>query len=299
MSDPETDHIWRQLDRLRDRPVVQDARDYADAWAKENAEVRRQGRWGFLFANLQRAAVGAVIAIGLIAAGTTLMPSMFSSEQRVAYDSPPTQGRDVRLDDGSVVQMNAASRAEVAFTKENRLIDLQHGEARFEVAKDANRPFRVKAGAVEVVAIGTVFDVDSRHGRTNITLIEGRVDVRILYPGVDTPPTVERLVPGQKIIVAADGRVLNKREVRVATAPAWRRGMIDLDDVPLNEALAELNRYSDTKIVIQDKSLAIKPISGSFRMGDTVTVVAALEQFFGLKARQPSPQLIVLEKPPE
>lgn len=65
----------------------------------------------------------------------------------------------VTLEDGSVVQLNAASAIAVEFTEKRRVIRLLRGEAFFQVAHGADRPFTVMAGTTSVTALGTAFDV--------------------------------------------------------------------------------------------------------------------------------------------
>jgi transmembrane sensor len=83
--------------------------------------------------------------------------------------------RSVVLADGSRVTLNTASKIEVRLQADHRVVQLLQGEALFEVAHDAQRPFDVHAGHVVVRAVGTQFDIDRRATRTVVTVVEGRV----------------------------------------------------------------------------------------------------------------------------
>lgn len=85
--------------------------------------------------------------------------------------------RFVRLDDGSGVTLNTASKIEVKLSKGHRSIRLVHGEALFDVAHDPARPFDVQTGNTILRAVGTRFDVDVRSNRTTVTVVEGIVSL--------------------------------------------------------------------------------------------------------------------------
>ncbi len=289
MSRPDDlDAPWKALEALRSSDVVKEARAYGQGWADSHRRSRLRG-----VALWPRFAAAAVVLAFAGTALTFMRPA--SMPTRDTFQTEVAEVKNVQLADGSRVQLNSDSIMAVTFTKDSRRIELANGEAHFEVAKDAARPFRVRAGGLEVVAIGTVFDVDALPSRTNVTLIEGRVEVHVLNSSAAHTP-VETLLPGQQLAMASDGTLDRKSVTHLESVTAWQRGMIDLDDKPLGEALVEINRYARTKIAIADPSLASKHISGLFRTGDTDTIVSALEQFFGLKANRRSNDLVVLER---
>ena len=87
------------------------------------------------------------------------------------------QIRTIVLDDGSRVTLDTDSVVHVAFDEDQRRLMLERGRARFEVAHDARRPFVVTAGTSEVVAHGTVFDIDLRQPRA---LAQQRAEIIIV-----------------------------------------------------------------------------------------------------------------------
>jgi len=200
------------------------------------------------------------------------------------------------LDDGSRVVLDTSSRLRVAYTSAARDVELLGGQAHFEVAKDAHRPFRVRTASAEVVAVGTMFDVVALPTRTMVTLIEGRVNVRTIAGTARVEPRVEALTPGEQLGITGDGQLLEKTVVNVENVTAWQRGTIVLDDMALPEALDALNRYSSTRIVILGESLRRQRVSGVFRLGDVETEVSALQRYFDLKEASRSGSEIVLER---
>jgi transmembrane sensor len=284
------DELSIALEALRDRPIVTESRDYAHRWARTRARAASLRSVVFGPAG----AIAAVCATAYIVFG--LPGAAINPFAKKLIETGMAETRAVQLDDGSRIVLDRSSRLRVAFTAAARDVELLDGQAHFEVAKDTHRPFRVRTGSAEVVAVGTMFDVATLPARTVVTLIEGRVNVRTISGTAEAEPKVEALVPGQQLGIASDGQFLDKRLVKIENVTAWQRGTIILDDMPLPEALAAMNRYSTTQIVIRGPALQSRRVSGVFRIGDVETETLALERYFNLRETSRSEQMIVLER---
>ena len=288
------DELSTALEALRDRPIVTESRDYARRWARTRARA----------ASLRSAVFGPVGAIAAVCAtayivfagGFGLSGGAINRAAKNLIETGIEETRVVALQDGSRIVLDRRSRLRVAFTPAARDVELLDGQAHFEVAKDTHRPFRVRTGSAEVVAVGTKFDVATVPARTTVTLIEGRVNVRTLSGTAQTEPKVEALVPGQQLGIASDGQFLDKRVVKIENVTAWQRGTIILDDMPLPEALTAMNRYSVMQIVIPGPALQSRRVSGVFRIGDVETEAIALERYFNLRETSRSERTIVLDR---
>jgi transmembrane sensor len=288
------DELSTALEALRDRPIVTESRDYARRWARTRARAAslRSAVFG------PAGAIAAVCATAYIvfASGFGLPGAAINRAAKNLIETGIEETRVVALEDGSRIVLDRRSRLRVAFTPAARDIELLDGQAHFEVAKDTHRPFRVRTGSAEVVAVGTMFDVATVPARTTVTLIEGRVNVRTLSGTAQMEPKVEALVPGQQLGIASDGQFLDKRAVKIENVTAWQRGTIILDDMPLPEALTAMNRYSVMQIVIPGPALQSRRVSGVFRIGDVETEALALERYFNLTETSRSERAIVLER---
>ncbi|MBL8271577.1 FecR family protein, partial [Steroidobacter sp.] len=152
--------------------------------------------------------------------------------------------RTVPLSDGSIITLNTNSEVRVDYSKARRSVELVRGQANFEVAKDAARPFIVRAGDSEVRAVGTVFDIYKTPDKVTVTLIEGKV-------AVGTGRAEVMLAAGEQLSYG-DGQVKEKRsQIDVPRVTAWRARKLDFLNTPLAEAVAEANRYSNDEIVLQ------------------------------------------------
>jgi transmembrane sensor len=195
-----------------------------------------------------------------------------------AYATRPGEQKVATLADGSRIALNTDTRVDVRFSDARRQIQLERGEAMFEVAHDAARPFVVVAGDTRVQAIGTVFTVRRTRDDVVVTLIKGRVAVtheRGRPGGATEAPLMLR--PGEKLTEPVEGPSRIEPE-SVEAATAWRRGQTVFDETPLGSAVSELNRYGGPPIVVDDPRVAALPVSGVFATNapDFAEAVAAL-----------------------
>ncbi|MFN3930991.1 MAG: FecR family protein [Brevundimonas sp.] len=181
-----------------------------------------------------------------------------------AYATAPGEQKVATLADGSRIALNTDTQVDVLFNAEQRQIELDRGEAMFEVAHDAERPFVVVAGDTRIQALGTVFTVRRTRDDVVVTLIKGKVAVSHDRPrtgGAAEAPLVLR--PGEKLTEPLHGpRRIEPESVEVATA--WRRGQTVFSETPLGEAVTELNRYGGPPIIVDDPRVAALPVSGVF-----------------------------------
>ena len=287
---PRSDELSVALEALRNSPIVAESRNYAHRW--ERARARAASLRGVVFGPAGAIAAACVaVCIAIV-----VLPRAVNQPVRNLIETGTAATRAVALDDGSRIVLDRSSRLRVAFTNSGRDVELLDGQAHFEVAKDARRPFRVRTKSAEVIAIGTMFDVATLPTRTTVTLIEGRVNVRTITDTPQVESRVEALTPGQQLGITGDGQLLDKKVVQIENVTAWQRGTIVIDDAPLPEALAAMNRYSMTRIVVLGPSLQSRRVSGTFRIGDVETEAIALQRFFGLRETSRSEREIVLER---
>jgi len=179
--------------------------------------------------------------------------------------------RQVSLPDGSVAFLNTATALSVDYSDAHRRLTLHGGEAQFEVAKDAARPFIVTARGAETRAVGTIFTVRCGEGETDVTVSEGTVEVRVgAHEAV-------RLDAGQRLSYGAAGpRAPEVIDVDAATA--WRRGKLIFNRRPLQEVVTELERYRSGRIVILSERLKTLQVTGVFDLDDPDTLLRTIEE---------------------
>ena len=110
---------------------------------------------------------------------------------------------------------------------------------------------------------------------------------------------VTQLSPGEQVSIVRDGALSTVTKVDPSQVTAWQRGMIYLTGMSLEEAIAEVNRYADKRLVLADRELADLEIGGAFDAGDTAAFLRALELRFGLRPVQSSSHRVVLKRSSE
>ncbi|MSU53751.1 MAG: hypothetical protein EXS41_10240 [Opitutaceae bacterium] len=246
------------------------------------------------------AAWGGIAATLLIGAFFGVSAWRSTSTPDTRYTTTNAGYERARLDDGSTLELNTASAARVHFTPAERRIELESGEAHFEVAHNSARPFVVSAGGVVVRAVGTAFNVRFVSGAVEVTVTEGKVSIapeRVTVRERADPAAHDRAVtPRSPLLLAANERLaiplasvsgdvavparaverLAPSEVRAALA--WQRRVTDFSDTPLAEVAARFNRHHTLQLVIADPALGARRISGIFALDDVEAFVRLLER---------------------
>jgi transmembrane sensor len=183
---------------------------------------------------------GAAIAAAFVAGAILLPGSGLLGAHETTYVTGVGERRTVALEDGSRIEMNAASRMTVRFERRARRVHLDDAQAFFDVAKDASRPFLVSAGDTQVRVVGTQFDVRQRDGQVAVNVQRGLVEVR---PNLPRDAAPFRLRPGQGLShrkgQRADARV---QAVAVEEIAGWRKGRLIYRDQPLSQIAGDMNR---------------------------------------------------------
>lgn len=194
------------------------------------------------------------------------------------YVSAPGEVREITLDDGSRLTLDADSAVAVSLDGEQRRVELLRGAASFAV-KHLPKPFVVRAGEGEARVLGTEFEVRRLGEQTRVTVAEGRVSVRGSH-AVGVPEVV--LGAGERVSI--DGTKLgNAQPADAQAALAWRQGWLTFYRAPLGEVLERLGTYYPGRIVLLDQELAQRRVSGSFRSADPQAALDSLQAVVGFR----------------
>lgn len=267
---------WEKSARLRRKP------------AERAAPAARVGvRISFARAGMAVAAVAATAVLGTL---------VFLYEAGLRTDVG--EQRTLALDDGSRIHLNTSTRVLIRYDDQQRRVELKAGEALFEVAKHQSRPFVVVAGDRQVVAVGTSFVVRRDGQQLAVTLMEGKVAVSPVADKAEVAPSpsARMLSPGERLTIAATHREQIDHPA-IDEITAWQRGQVALDQMPLGEAAAEMNRYSHVRIVIERPEAARIPVSGIFRAGASADFAAAVGRTYGLQVTAGSEEIRIAGAP--
>lgn len=260
------------------------------------------GRYRWLGASgvrlkLATAAAVIVVAIGGLVAWLATRPDI--------YHTQIGERRVVMLTDGSKIALDSQTEVRVSYSKGARDLTLLHGQARFDVAKDVERPFSVYAAGRKVVATGTVFNVDLLGSEALITLIEGRVAI---FAAVDeTAVGASRVIRkeaagsagegaqsirGDRAIELAAGERLvissssppNVTTANIEQTTAWQSGRLVFENEPLAAVIERMNRYSARTVRIVDPRAAQLRMSGVFNTGDVDSFITTVTAYLPVQA---------------
>jgi transmembrane sensor len=209
--------------------------------------------------------------------GFRALPSSRSPETR--YTTTTAGYERARLADGSTLELNTASAARVQFTAAERRVELESGEAHFEVAHDTARPFVVNAGGVAVRAVGTAFNVRFVSGAVEVTVTEGKVAVGpAMSSGGATLVAANQRLALPLAAAAPANAIESLAPADVRAVLAWQRRVTDFSDTPLSEVTARFNRHNSLQLVVADPALGSRRIGGMFALDDAEAFVRLLER---------------------
>jgi len=236
-------------------------------------------------------AMAAGLLLAVLAGGYLYLAGTLAGER---YTTPVGGLDNVRLLDGSRITLNTDTSIRAVLTAKERRIELDRGEAFFDVAKDSSRPFVVYVGNKQVMAVGTKFAVRREADEeVEVVVTEGKVKLAALgAPDIPSPPAM--LLAGT-VAKSAKANVLVRQE-RAEEAEqllSWRNGYVVFRDTTLADAVAEFNRYNSRKIVIQDEAIANIRVGGNFRSNNTDAFLALIQDGFPVSIEQGDARVIL------
>jgi transmembrane sensor len=275
--------VERALELLGEMPEVRaplEARfGRASATSTALPVSARGGRW-LQFRIPVALTAAAALVLGAVA-WWSFAPRVSAGER---YATNAAAQRRVALRDGSVVDLNRASDVHVEFSARERRVSLGAGEAHFQVAADAARPFVVTAGGVSVRAVGTAFNVRIAAGAVEVIVVEGEVEVvrddasRAAAAGPRALLAAGERTQVSRVDAAVAPKVEKAEPASIRAALAWQDPMTTFNDVPLREVVMRLNQRNATQLTLEDAELGARKIGGVIALDQVEAFVRLLEQ---------------------
>jgi len=259
---------WNSADRL---PVLGAAES---EWL---APGRRKGPWPALIG--LAAGLAVVAAVGVAALQYVLQPRERSYFTDVG-------GRElVTFADGTEIELN--TNTAMRMTTRERTIWLDRGEAYFQVKHDPAHPFVVIAGNNRITDLGTKFVVRRDDSRLKVALLEGRVRF-------GAPARSKLLMPGDEVVATANSFSVSRQSARNLTDTlGWRQGVLVFRYTALADAVRELNRYNQKKLVVPDPSVGQLKIYGTFQLRDVEVFARAVRDALGLHVSDEGNEIVI------
>ena len=219
--------------------------------------------------------------------------------------------RQEKLPDGSVLDLNRGAHVVVQFSATERRVLLVQGEAQFSVAKNPARPFVVRAGGVDVRAVGTAFNVKLAGPNLEVLVTEGTVHVSqhtVVAPAASAGPAptaapvvLAALTAGQRTVISvatvtASPVVVQASVPEIARLLDWQPHLLDFESKPLAEVVETFNRLNPQHLVIGDEELRALTIVASIRSDNVEGFVRLLEGTMGVRTERTEAGEIVLRR---
>ena len=314
--------LWGRMNILTELAVPL---GHAGRSAASDVVAKRQPTWRRPLLATSMAAILALVVV-LLTRGPAADPLLATNG---LYATAVGQQHTTTLADGSQVMLNTNSQIKVEYNGEYRRVYLLQGEALFTVAKNSERPFRVYAGNGLIEAVGTAFCVYLKAAEVDVTVTEGRVALASLGP-----PQASSTQPSQSIRSGSSsalpepdesslrslgllraGQIATIRSPPADAAPgsanvvdeieaiapqelaqrlAWREGVVTFSGETMENVVKELGRYATVSIEIPDETIRNMRVGGRFPVGETETMLLALETNFNLRVIRLSHNRVLL-----
>lgn len=248
--------IWQVSNTLKN----ENKRDEAQAWAdfKERRAALKPLQGNVIPLNrpivwLRIAAVFCLIAGGWIA---------YSLYGRVNYTELSANNlvRIKTLPDGSALTLNKHSKISYADNfKNNRKLKMEQGDVFFNVAKDKTHPFVISIDRVNVVVVGTSFNIKHIKNDTEVNVESGIVSVHFANDEV-------KLYKGEKILINGNTHKLVKEQSTDQLYNYYRSRLFQANNIPLSKLVNALNEAYGSDIILDQKVKGLT-INTTLKMG--------------------------------
>lgn len=229
------------------------------------------------------------------------------------YVTAPGQTRDVALADGSRIELDTATRLTVAQYADHYALDLQQGQAWFDLrpadaspaSADARHAvYRILAGALRLTASGAMSvrhtPAPTGQGSVHVAVAAGRVHMERVAVWTDWLPG--RRLPSQQAIDLQAGQQgwaggesdWRIQPVALQDVAAWRQGRLVVQDMTLDQVLAEFARYGHAVPRITDPRVARLRVAGSFDLRQPAAFYRLLPQILPVRIAPQGRELTIV-----
>jgi hypothetical protein len=180
---------------------------------------------------------------------------------------------NIELSDGSKIWLNSGSKFifPATFEEDKREVYLE-GEGIFEVNRDKNRPFFVKAYNHEIEVLGTVFNISNYTDENTISTVlkSGSVQINLKNGSFFNSKESIKITPGTLAVYDKSDMEVIIKKVEIEKYFSWRDGIYIFKNAPMQSIMKKISRYYNIEIIINDAYLANQTFSGYLDVKDTV-----------------------------
>lgn len=261
------------------------------------------------------AGIAAIVALGISFVVFDLSNERFTGRYAQESVNSEKAPKTHLLPDGSLIRLNVDSELEVVYRENERRINLNKGEALFEVTPDPKRSFIVDVEGVEIRAVGTAFnvklsqqiDVIVTHGIVEIgspnkmaksSRPESTNDVFLSsdkFVAVGQRAQVLPYTTGGSVVI----QVFDIADEELETELDWRKSLLALSGESLVEMAVSFEQKTGYRLVILDPELKKLRIGGRFPSNDVFGFLRILKAGYGIEWQEEEDGVIILGGRPE
>lgn len=266
--------VWRLAEELP-RDHTQDA-----------AAARPRARRGVV-----RFAVAASVVAALAACLLMIFAPGLWLRLDADYATDTGEVREVALDDGSRIHLDAESAVAVDYGPGQRSVRLLAGRAFFEVTAAPERPFVVETEGLRVTVTGTAFAVGTAPDSESVAVQSGSVAVSA--GGAGAPEA--RLQGGDRLTLSHAAGSVRRGRVAPGDVASWRGGRLVVDGMPLAELVEEIDRHQRGVIWLRDPALGRRPVTGVFDLSNPRAALEAAAAAQRAQVTALTPYLLIVD----
>ena len=250
-------------------------------WTRLERNIQKSARKSNRYMSVWKWAAAAAILVIAYMAGIHLYYNHnnheYSIEQLHTIHAAKGEKPMVEMSDGSKVWLNdeTSFMYSESFGKDSREVSLL-GEAYFEVAKNAGKPFILNADELRIEVLGTQFNVKIDQSEITTTLIEGSVKIQKNDPEKETGVVI--LVPGQQLQFDKQSGKMALYEVNSRLYTAWKDGKLVFDRDPMKEVFALIEQNFGVTVILENEKLADRRFTGRFGLDEKPEKIFSLIQ---------------------
>lgn len=168
------------------------------------------------------------------------------------------------LADGTRVWLNAESTLRFSYPFDSLRTVYLDGEAYFEVAHNAAKPFEVKTEENTLRVLGTKFNARAyKEQPYQVTLLEGKVQIS---NGIDT----EILVPNKQLNQPSEAKTYEVIPVNAKLYSAWTKGVFEFNNASLKDIMCQLERWYNVEVDYATEDLKDIRFTGSILKNESL-----------------------------
>ena len=218
--------------------------------------------------------------VGVAAAVLVLIfqvPSLFNFNEASIYTTQLGETKELLLPDNTRIWLAENSKLTYKEEKNKRNTTLE-GKAYFEVAKDANRPFRIQGNQSGITVLGTKFNYESnpRDNEERVYVTEGKVN----YYALNKPEEKLTLTKGELGSYSINDQKLEESNFNNKNIASWATGKLHFHNTPMSKVVVELEKFYELTITIENKELRKCSLTADFDNEKIETVMQTLRLIY-------------------